>query len=67
MGKGEQEEMRSYEKYLLVDELPVIYRQPKETVPQVLKQAGLDITDKELDFDKAAKVYRDWATKSTGS
>ena len=59
--------MRSYEKYLLVDELPVIYRQPKETVPQVLKQAGLDINNEALDFKEAAKVYRDWATKSTGS
>lgn len=59
--------MRSYEKYLLVDELPVIYKQPKETVAIALKEAGLDIADKELKFEEATKAYHDWHTKHVRS
>ena len=59
--------MRSYEKYLLVDELPVIYRQPKESVALALKAAGLDIADKELKFEEAIKAYHAWRAKHVRS
>lgn len=59
--------MRSYEKYLLVDELPVIYRQPKESVALALKAAGLDIANKELKFEEATKAYHAWRVKHVGS
>jgi hypothetical protein len=59
--------MRSYEKYLLVDELPVIYKQPKESVALALKAAGLDINNKELKFEEATKAYHDWRTKHVRS